>query len=76
MKKDNNSKYADIAPPQGGLGVGSLFLRLDRNEKAEAQWSYSEGMTNRLMTEKNFFQNYGTSSQVGSILLIISRLIV
>ena len=76
----------DNSPPQGGvgggphllpregLGVGSLFLRLDRNEKAEAQWSYIEGMTNRLMTEKNFFQNYGTSSQVVSILLIISFL--
>ena len=41
--------------PKEGLGVGSLFLRLDRNEKAEAQWSYSEGMTNRLMTEKKLF---------------------
>ena len=71
MKKGNNSKYADIAPPQGGVGGGplllpkevvgsgfalpSLFLRLERNEKANVQWSYSEGMTNRLPTEKKLF---------------------
>ena len=61
MKKGNNSKYADIAPPQGGLGVGSLFLRSsfalpslylrsDTNEKVEAQWSYGEGIAKMLPT--------------------------
>ena len=61
----------DNSPPQGGVGGGpillpkevvgsgfalpSLFLRLESNEKAKAQWSYSEGMTNMLPTEKKLF---------------------
>ena len=74
-------------PPQGGAGVGSLFLRssfalpslylrLATNEKVEAKWSYSEGIARWQQAQKNNFQYFGTSSQNGSILLIISRLIV
>ena len=44
-----------LPPPQGGVGGGPLFLRLESNEKANVQWSYSEGMTNRLPTEKKLF---------------------
>ena len=61
----------DNSPPQGWVGGGplpltkegvgcgfalpSLFLRSDINEKANVQWSYSEGMTNMLPTEKKLF---------------------
>ena len=38
-----------------GFALPSLFLRLESSEKAKAQWSYSEGMTKRLPTEKKLF---------------------
>ena len=41
MKKNDNSKYADIAPPQGGLGVDSLFLRCTFARTLMKKWRHS-----------------------------------
>ena len=82
-KHNINFKYANIHPqplPGEGLGVGSLFLRSSFAWREMKKRMYS-GATAKAWQigcrqKKNFFQNYVTSSQNGSILLIISYLIV
>ena len=58
----------DNSPPQGGVGGGPLFLRLDTNEKVEAQRSYSKGIARWQQTrKKTFFKILGLRHKSGLI---------
>ena len=43
---------------RSSFALPSLFLRLDTNEKVEAQWSYSKGIARKQQTRKKLFSKY------------------